>query len=203
MAKKKVQQPAKKAAPPVPNSFAACYDRERRTCIQVDRQDGVVKFIPLDATTGLEVLTSDETEFDQRYKPMVDYPVERAAKLYISYAQYLGASEEVLKYLGKLITITKQEFEMATKKKPAGSAPAKKAPAKAPAKKAAAKPAGEKKESAAQMFQELIMEGKLTDDKIFEKVQAKFGLDDKKRSYVAWYRNYLTKQGKKPPAAKE
>lgn len=68
--------------------------------------------------------------------------------------------------------------------------------------KKAGKAAGPR-ESAAQMFQDLIMAGNLTDDKIFEKVQAKFGLSDDKRSYVAWYRNKLKKDGKKPPAAKE
>ena len=56
--------------------------------------------------------------------------------------------------------------------------------------------------SAAQMFQDLIMAGKLTDDQIFEKVQAEFGLDEKKRGYVKWYRNHLKKQGQNPPEAK-
>ena len=64
-----------------------------------------------------------------------------------------------------------------------------------------AKP-GEKKPSAAQMFQDLIMAGKLTDDQIFEKVQAEFGLDEKKRGYVKWYRNHLKKQGQNPPEPK-
>lgn len=59
------------------------------------------------------------------------------------------------------------------------------------------------RETAAAMFCELIMGGKKTDDQIFAAVKAKFGLDDKKRSYVAWYRNKLKKDGKKPPEAKE
>ena len=59
------------------------------------------------------------------------------------------------------------------------------------------------RESAARLFQDLIMEGKLTDDQIFKRVQEKFGLDDSKRSYVAWYRNHLKKQGQTVPAAKE
>lgn len=75
---------------------------------------------------------------------------------------------------------------------------------KAPAAKPAAKEAkatGEKR-SAAQAFKDLIMEGKLTDDKIFEKVSKEFGLDESKRGYVKWYRNWLVKNGQKPPAAK-
>lgn len=99
---------------------------------------------------------------------------------------------------------------------PAKKTVAKKAAAKTPVKSAAkttaaTKPtsrqagAAAKKEkgvSAAQRFQDLIMAGKLTDDKIFETVQKEFGLDDNKRSYVRWYRNKLTKDGKNPPAAK-
>lgn len=93
---------------------------------------------------------------------------------------------------GLLHTPTEKEIEMA------------KAKAKAKAAKQAKK-TGEKvpRESAAQMFKDLIMEGKKTDDQIFAAVKAKFKLDDKKRSYVAWYRNQLSKDGQKPPAAKE
>ena len=82
-------------------------------------------------------------------------------------------------------------------------APTKKAvPKKAAAKKRAAKaPVGEYT-SAAKMFQGLILEGKLTDDETFAAVQDQFGLDDKKRSYVGWYRNKLKKDGQNPPEAK-
>lgn len=61
----------------------------------------------------------------------------------------------------------------------------------------------DKTPTAASRFQELIMEGKLSDHEIFLKVQKEFDLDDDKRGYVSWYRNYLTKKGKNPPAAKE
>lgn len=101
-----------------------------------------------------------------------------------------GDSTDVERLLHKQ---SEEEIEMAAKKK---AAKAKKANGKS-------RQPGEKRESAAQMFQDLIMEGKKTDDQIFAAVKAKYKLDDKKRSYVAWYRNKLTKDGKKPPAAKE
>lgn len=105
---------------------------------------------------------------------------------------------------------------MATKKRaakaaePTKAAPKKKAAprvksaseTKAAPKKAAPKATGEKKMSAAQLFQSLIMAGKLTDDQIFAKVQEQFGLDEKKRGYVKWYRNHLKKTGANPPEAK-
>lgn len=60
--------------------------------------------------------------------------------------------------------------------------------------------------TAAAMFRELLMADgktqKLTDDQIFAKVQEAFGLDDGKRTYVAWYRKDLQKKGQTPPPAK-
>lgn len=200
-----------------------CHDHNRRTCIQVERSAGLVKFIPLDIILGLEVHSTSADSFDQRFTPMEGYPVEKACQLFVNYSQTLGATKEAMEYLGQVINVSKQELEMATAKKqttaekPAATkaakpaakkaAPVKTAKAEKPAAKAAkpaAKPAkaGEKKMSAAQMFQDLIMAGKLTDDQIFEKVQAEFGLDEKKRGYVKWYRNHLKKQGQNPPEAK-
>lgn len=220
------------------------YDDQRRTCIQVERKNGAVKFIPLVVSGGLKIQKLPELEFDRRYQPMVNYPAEKACQLYLGYSQNIGASREVLEYLGRIVNVSKQEFEMAAKKqqvadekkvaprriteasprkiatpkiskmesnpyeepgpKPTKTRAAKpmKAVEPEPASKPASKP-GERKPSAAQMFQDLIMAGKLTDDQIFEKVQAEFGLDEKKRGYVKWYRSHLRKQGKNPPDAKE
>jgi hypothetical protein len=203
------------------------HDHQRRTCIQVERVNGHVKYIPLDVSTGLEVQKTSAESFDQRFTPMEGYPAEKACQLYLSYSQNIGATKEALDYLGQIINVSKQELEMATTKKAAAAEKTaakpvtkKAAPAKTAAKtkstevvkagrraidpvvKTPAKKTGEKKQSAAQMFQDLIMEGKLTDDKIFEKVQEKFGLDEKKRGYVKWYRNHLKKQGMNPPEAK-
>lgn len=197
------------------STLIPCYDRNRRTVLQVACDGETTKYIPLDISEGLEVLKLDTTEFDRRYHPMVNYPAEKAAQLYLGYSLTIGASDEALEFLGRTITITKQEHDMATsKKKAAGkaaedkkAAAAKKAAKAAgtkPAKKKTAKEPGAKRETAAQMFQDLIMEGKLTDDQIFAKVKAKFGLDDKKRGYVKWYRNHLRKTGtKNVPDAKE
>lgn len=181
----------------------------RNTAIAVERDGNIIKFIPLVGEEGFEVEELPVDKFGQLYEVLADYPATRAAQLYAGYAQSLGASKSAMEYLGRIIKLSPKEIEMATAKKTAAkAAPAKsaakgKAPAaKAPKAEKVAKEPGEKRESAAQMFKDLIMEGKLTDDKIFEKVQAKFGLDEKKRSYVAWYRNDLTKKGANPPAAK-
>jgi hypothetical protein len=44
-------------------------------------------------------------------------------------------------------------------------------------------------------FKGLILEGKLSDDKIFAAVKKQFGIDDSKRGYVQWNRNWLKKEG--------
>ena len=89
----------------------------------------------------------------------------------------------------------------ATKPAAKAKAPAAKAPA-AKSKAPAGKKDGDKKRTASAAFCELIMEGKLSDDGIFAAVQKEFGLSDDKRSYVKWYRNKLTKDGKNPPGPK-
>jgi len=189
-----------------------CADHNRHTCIEVRRQAGVVHYIPLDIN-GMELRQMGDEEFDSIYSSMQDYPVAKAAQLYAGYAADLGGTSEAMQALASFTTLTPQEIEMATTKKTAAAAktPAAKAAKAAPAKKdpkptkapVAKKEPGEKKPSAANMFKDLIMEGKLTDDQIFAEVQKEFGLDDNKRSYVKWYRNDLTKKGMKPPAAKE
>ena len=185
-------------------------DFEGRTCIQVDRSEEFVWYIPLDVTNGLNVMQVSVDYFDRRYKPMDDYPVERAAQLYAEYGRDIGASKEALDYLGKFTKIVEKDYEMANSKRKEATTTVKTTPAKAakatPAKATPAKAKAVKGDgtytSAAQMFKELIISGELTDDKIFEQVKAQFGLDDSKRSYVAWYRNNLRKKGVKVPDGK-
>lgn len=218
------KQPTSKQARELQSTARACADFNRRTCLELFRDDDHVHHIPLSVDDGLQVVKLSHEEFDRKFKPLENYPAEKAAKLYAEYSQHLGATKEAMQQLAKLCPILDKEIEMATAKKAANATtkdakaatakanaktqPAAKSAAKPAAKAAPAKPAkqpaakGEKRESAAQMFQDLIMAGKLTDDKIFEKVQEKFGLDEKKRGYVKWYRNHLKKQGANPPEAK-
>lgn len=202
------------------SSIGVYHDHQRRTCLLVI--DGEqVEYIPLDIQDGFQVHTTSAASFNQRYVKMPDYPLDRAAQLYLNYAMAVGATDEVIDYLAKIIHITDEDRKMATSKRAeALTKPAKKKVIKkrGAAKKAApVKKAGktEKKTvkkrrtkgpgkytSAAQMFQGLIMEGRFTDDAIFAKVQEAFGLDDNKRSYVRWYRNNLIKKGMNPPEAK-
>jgi hypothetical protein len=187
-----------KPPPPPPSGVAAYCDFQGRTCLQVARDIATVTFIPFDLA-GLHLTYLPTLKFDERYKPLkhsnseVIYPVDKAVKTYVEFAREYGATQDVLDALGRGVKLKQEDVDMAKTKlaTKVGNGAAKKSTG-----------AGPKRETASGMFQTLIMEGKLSDDQIFGKVKAKFGLDEKKRSYVAWYRNHLKKAGKKPPAAK-
>lgn len=201
----------------VEGSVGVYHDSQRRTCLLVENGDQA-KFIPLDIADGFQVHETTLASFEQRYTLMSGYPVGKAARLYLNYALAVGATDEAIDYLAQIIPVTDEDRNMAISKR---EAPPKKAakPEEKPARKRRAKKAeptltkprvrkprkkSESNEyaSAAQMFQGLIMEGALTDSEIFAQVQEAFGLDDKKRSYVTWYRNNLKKKGENPPEAK-
>jgi hypothetical protein len=174
----------------------ACIDYQSRTCIQLERSGPTVFYMPLDLD-GFKVRRMAATLFDVTYQPIPGYPIKQACEHYLSYAHHYGAEDEALDWLGKVISISPKEREMATKKR------AEKIAVRSGVSGGAEKKVpGEKKATAANMFKTLIMEGKLTDDQIFKKVQDKFSLPDKKRAYVAWYRNNLKKSGEKPPEAR-
>jgi hypothetical protein len=212
-------QPAEESKMSTKNIARVCADDNMHTCIELSRENQKVKFIPM-TVSGFEVEQLSVVEFDRTYNELQDYPVDKAAKLYVGYATDTGGSLEAMQNLAKLTPLTKGEIDMATKKAASAKSEAKKptakpatkkaAPvAKAPAEKAVTKrePATkksptEKKPSASGMFKELIMAGTMTDEAIFKKVKKAFDLSDDKISYVKWYRNDLTKKGMNPPTAK-
>jgi len=195
-------QPLRLDAPAAPEqlkarSHAMVVVDSTRTALELSRAHGVVTYIP-HCLEGFDLLQDDAKAFDQRYKPLADYPTGRCAALFVGYSQSLGATSDVMNALATLVSVTKEESEMAQKKK---SVTVPKASTKSSKPKAEKTPGAPRGPSAASMFKELIMSGKLTDDQIFKKVQDTFKLDDKKRSYVAWYRNSLKKAGEKVPEA--
>ena len=206
-------------------------DHQSRTCIFLKEEDKICHFIPMEIDEGFTVQTMSSKGFYERFKELPGYPVEKACRLFFNYAKSIGATKDVVEYLGHVITISKLEADMATaKSKVVKEAKEKKAtprvqktsgttkekpsaqtklnqPKKVVKEKSEKKVAGGKdkvsKPSAANMFKELIMAGKLTDGKIFEAVQKEFGLDDSKKGYVKWYRNDMIKKGvKNVPASK-
>lgn len=175
-------------------------DFNRKTCLKLRESTNRVAFLILHMQHGLILEVMNPTSFHNMYKKHETAVVSKSAAIYAEYSRYIGSTKTVLRILNRLTPITKEEMIMATKRKEERTRLA-----SAPVKKTAdGKPVPPKKKevSAAARFQELIMQGTMTDDKIFEAVQKEFGLPASKRGYVGWYRNYLKKNGKNPPAAK-
>ena len=80
-------------------------DHNGRTCLLVKDGDEV-EFIPLDISEGFQVHTTTRVSFDKRYLPMVDYPLDKAAALYLNYALAVGASEAVVEHLAQIIEVS-------------------------------------------------------------------------------------------------
>lgn len=199
----KAPEPPKEAVRSKYGFIVVVADYQGRTALQLDRNVSTVTYVPFD-TAGIHLTYMQTPKFDERYKPLERYPVEKAAAKYVEFCRDYGSTQDVLDWLGRVVNIKPEDADMAKKKMAtkAGPSSAGGGGAKGGGAKRAA--GGERKPTAAQMFQELIMSpGGRTDDQIFAEVKKKFGLDDKKRGYVAWYRNHLKKAGKNPPAPKE
>lgn len=186
-------------------------DHNSGTAIELRRDANEVVYIPLVKEGALDVRRLSAVAFDAQYKPIVDYPAGRAARLYVGYAVDIGGTAAALDELQHLVNVTEEERQMATGRVNSSAAKAKtdakaaKAPTKVakPATTAQKAPAPKAKgQSAAALFKELILKGGQTDDQIFAQVKKVFNLDDGKRSYVAWYRSWLKNHGQNPPAAK-
>lgn len=167
-------------------------------CLVINSSEADVQFISrLDGPFELHSWTRQE--FDAFFPEEVSgTSAHEAAEHMTLYSRYFGASTEAMEALSQITEVSEENIEMAKKKTTTRKATKKTTTRKTATKgkaKAASKTAGEgRKPSAASRFQELILEGKLTDEEIFLQVQKEFGLDDSKRGYVSWYRNYLKKK---------
>ena len=154
----------------------------RNTALEVQRTPKKVRFIPLGVDQPLRIEELSIQKFEAEWEPIPNYDLRRAMAHFKRIGEQYGALKEVRRILDIEAPI-----------KPIDEPEAK------VYKDDVVKLPKAKKLSASTMFCDLIMEGKLTDDEIFAKVKQAFDLEDKKRSYVNWYRKYLTKQGKTPP----
>jgi hypothetical protein len=234
------------STPETKKEYLVYRDFNGRTCLEVDRINGIVVFISLNVDDGLQIHRKAEEVFDDEFNILMGYDIPQACRTYLEYGKYvLKTSEAATSLLRKILInepiTVKEKKQMAhsqeeirkdnermaraagmhptptpggkdkpvdkkktaTDKKPADKKPTDKKPAdKKPTALKEAKPKV-KKENASQLFRDLIMEGKLTDDQIFAKAVQKYGLDAKKRWYVSWYRYDLRKKGLNPPDAVE
>lgn len=182
-----------------------------KSCIRLHESDDHVLYVILDMARGLVIERLRATTFYVGFRPIttIGGPTDTIKK-FAALARYIGSDHDTLTVLSRITPIPQEDMTMAIARKVAREAKKTEqaAAAKGAAKKDGAKSTSAKKSgsttpvSAASQFQALIMKGTMTDEQIFKAVQTQFGLSDSKRGYVQWYRNYLKKNGKNPPAAK-
>lgn len=177
-------------------------DHQSRTCIVLKVKDGEVSYIPLQVDVPFSVEVAGEKEFTSRlYLEPVEYPVSRAARLFVEYARNTGATDSVLEALAPFTNITEEEKSMARTKASARAAEADK-PKRQQAKQTKAKSAAERKprESAASVYRDQIRSGKTT-KQVVAAVNRKFP-DKGREDYVKYYWRELVKKGEDIPAPK-
>lgn len=147
---------AKKATPQPTIEPAVFRDSNRHTCIRVGLRDSIVSFIRLDLLE-MKIETMGLNRFEHEYKPLTDYSVERAARIYLhdKDTSSRNITPEARAHLERIAGVARNAAPAPTpapipqpKKEPPMSttAPAKKAakkaaPAKQPAAKKTAAPA--------------------------------------------------------------
>lgn len=180
-------------------------DHQSRTCIVHEvTDDEVVRYLPMSVDDPFHIEECGVRTFVQTYLEPIDYPVSQAARLFVEYGRHTGATDEALAALSKHTTISNEESEMA-KRNATAKAKAEPTKAKANAKAAPkAKAKGEKKprESAAQMYRDLIRQGGKSVNQIVAQVTKKFPDSKASEGYVRWYYNELVKAGEKVEAPK-
>ncbi len=72
----------------------------------------LVQLIP-QVVSGFSIKKMPAKDFKKQYERMPGYPTERAARLYVSFAQSSGATKEVMAELGELTSISKAEHNTA------------------------------------------------------------------------------------------
>lgn len=181
-------------------------DNSSRITLELRRGDHGVICIP-QLPHGLYVETIDHVNFDMTYTPLLDYPPGRCAVLMARFATQVGGTHEAMAELGKLVEVTADQTEEAASRLSSNKAKIRQPELPLKVKRGerveAPKTKRRKRNSAAEMFRTLIIEGKLSDDEIFAKVQEVFGLSDFARSRVSVYRSQLRKEGKVELKAKK
>ncbi len=75
------------------------------------------RLIALNVEEGLSIQSLPAALLAKVWQPLPDYPAERCARLYAGYARFTGATEEAMRALQRLTTITEEDITMATAKR--------------------------------------------------------------------------------------
>ena len=191
------------APQPPPSEYgdiAVKSDYQGRTCIQVKRDVATVTFIPMDVS-GFHCVYMPTDKFDERYKLIEKYPTKKACEHYRDYAVEYGATDDVLRHLGKVVVITEEQANMA-KDKMSKKVTKVNADGTTTVKTKGGGGGGSKKPGSGVRIRELIMKG-WDADRILETIHKEFPGSKAAKSDVAWNRGKLKKDGEKVPELPE
>lgn len=93
------------------------WDVQRRVCLLISRERGeAVRFIPMAVGVSFRVVKLTEPKFDAVYKAVpAQHPadLERHCFTYLRYCQDMGATAEVLDFLGAHTKVSKEQRAVA------------------------------------------------------------------------------------------
>lgn len=162
-------------------------DFTQRVTIAVEITSKAVKHLPLSIGEGFAFQSMSAPEFFKTYRPLLNYPLHRALGIYANYMKYCLVTPAVMDYIrGLLPGLNVEESKPVEPTKPKRIDPPKKS-VKA-------------RDTISSRFKELIMQGELTDEEMFERVSKECGgLPEDKRNYPSVYRSWLKNHGYNPP----
>jgi len=79
-------------------------------------QDGL--HIP-PSTDGFKVVSMGRSTFHATFKPVKDYPVEKAARLFVGQASFVGATKEALDILAEIVPVPAELMKRANERQSA------------------------------------------------------------------------------------
>jgi hypothetical protein len=176
----------------------------QHVCLELSRTERQVEFTTFTPSEGLFTQRLRAEEFDKRYQVIEQYSVAKGVAKFVAFAKSYGATAEVLDVLGPIVSLTSGERDAALAQVRVGKVQMSEE-VKTKLREKAAKAKAEKgpkapRESAAQMYRDLIMAGNFSDEVIFKKVNAKFNKGHE--TDIAFYRSKLKKAGLNPPERK-
>ncbi len=105
--------PLKQSTTSKPKKLTAYWDTQRRTCLLVRQSGSEVLHIPLVTGKPLRIMSTKEPAFNVLWKPIPDYPIEKAAQIMLRFTQDLGATRDVMEALAGVIKVSPAQREQA------------------------------------------------------------------------------------------
>jgi hypothetical protein len=172
-----------------PGDMVPMVDHAGRTVLKLEERGVTTAYLNTGDLEGMAVRYEPTAWFRQVYKLVENYPLKKAVQHFIKCAVDYGATQDVLDWLGRVVSIKKEDAMAATKKVEAKKAGGKGAP----------KGGGSgRKPGSGARIRELILKG-WDNEKILATIHKEFPGSKAKASDVSWNKGKLRRDGVKIP----